>query len=92
MQEATPGRAAFFHERDEGRPVARVRDAVPARTREQAASERAVARAISAREKASSFGVTSRRNQARSGFPRTRAHSRLSRWCEVFASPRCAFA
>jgi hypothetical protein len=36
---------------------------VPARKREQAASERPVACAISAREKASSFGVTSRGNQ-----------------------------
>ncbi len=62
---------------------------VPARKREQTASDRPVAFAVAFNEKPSSFGVTSRRNKARScEVPWSRAYSRLRRWCSVFAPPR----
>ena len=62
---------------------------VPARIREQAASDKPVALAISLSERASSFGTTSRRNHAASrSAAAPRAHARLRRCCSAVASPR----
>ena len=60
--------------------------------REQAASDKPVALAISLSEKASSFGTISRLNHASSHCPGcSRAHSRLRRWPSLIASPRARF-
>ena len=62
---------------------------VPARMREQAASDKPVALAIWLREEASSFGTISRRNHAASrSAAAPRAHERLRRCCSEMASPR----
>jgi hypothetical protein len=64
----------------------------PARMREQAASDKLVAAAISASVKASSFGAISRLNQASSRRPGcSRAQRRLRRCPSLIVLPRARF-